>query len=151
MATATTAATLGGSPRQTLVRCNRCNGSGIWRGQGLYAGKSGTCFACKGGGLLEAERAEAYLTRMGPAGSPVEPPAEKALRLATEACAKARAEGWVMLDPVQFPDRVELIGRNPRRAGKTVHLTWEVATGTRHQEWLEGPPSRHRDLLAEEA
>jgi hypothetical protein len=142
-ATATPAVTglIGGAPGQTLVACNRCHGKGIWVGPK----SSGTCFACRGSGLLEQSRAERYL--FGTVQH-LQSPAQQALGLALEAKAKAEHLGWIMQDPVQLPDRVELLGRNPRQPGRTVHLTWVYESRTRYQEWLSGPPSQHKDLLA---
>lgn len=139
-----TAAQLGGTPGQQLVACNRCFGKGIWVGPR----SSGTCYACRGTGLLERDRAERYLlgTNNAPALAPSDP-FDEAMALAAKAKSDAQALGWIMQEPVALPGRVELLGRNPKRPGKTVHLTWVLTQRTRYQEWLDGPPSQHKDLL----
>lgn len=136
-----TEAQVGGAVNEQLVCCNRCLGKGIWVGHK----SSGTCFACRGSGLLAKDRAQKYLQNLG--AHLVQDPDDQAMILARQAKAKAEALGWQMGDPVQLPDRVELLGRNPKRPGKTVHLTWVYETRTRYSEWLEGSPSKHRDLL----
>jgi hypothetical protein len=135
---------VGGAPGQDLVCCNRCSGKGIWTGPR----SSGTCFACRGSGLLERVRAEKYL------GQPIEQqpdPAAEALAKATAASAELSAMGWIMSDPAQLEGRTELLGRHPKKRGRTLHITWVHAQRTRISEWLEGPPSKHRDLLTEDA
>ncbi len=151
---------VGGAPNRELCRCNRCGGRGIWEGPIRHDGSrpSGTCYACKGSGLLERDRAEKYLghkveplTQEGLLGDAAPSSAEEALAKATAASAELSAMGWIMSDPAQLEGRTELLGRHPKKTGRTLHVTWVHAQRTRISEWLEGPPSKHRDLLTEEA
>jgi hypothetical protein len=139
----TLAAQIGGTPGQHLVACNRCNAKGIWVGPR----SSGTCFACRGTGLLDRDRAERYLSGHKDTAPAHSDPFDEAMALAAKAKSDAEAMGWIMQEPVALPGRVELLGRNPKRPGKTVHLTWVLTHRTRYQEWLDGSPSQHKDLL----
>lgn len=139
---------VGGSAYQDLVSCNRCGGRGIWEGPK----SSGTCFACRGSGLLERARAERYLGRPAEQQPYPEPdPAEQAMAKALNAVVELGGMGWIMQAPVQLEGRTELLGRHPKKTGRTLHITWVHAQRTRISEWLEGPPSKHRDLLTEDA
>lgn len=138
---------LGGAAYQDLVSCNRCLGKGIWTGPR----SSGTCFACRGSGLLERVRAERYLGQQIEEQRPQSTPADEAMTKALAAVVELEGMGWIMGDPVQLGDRTELLGRHPKKAGRTLHITWVHTQRTRISEWLDGPPSKHRDLLTEDA
>lgn len=151
--TANAAAPVGGAPGQTLTTCNRCGGSGIWRSRTGSA--QGQCFACHGAGLLDEWRARRYLARFTPRPKAEAPaPAasfegllEEAHKMAREAHTKALTAGWVMIDPVQTQKGAALLGRDPKRPGRSLLTVWDAESLTITKQWLEGPPSKHKHLL----
>ena len=157
---------IGGAPGQHLVQCNRCLGTGIATGVSR-AGKpySGVCYACKGTGFVEAARHQAYLAKV--AGQvanqvtaqrqrattkqlslPLQQP-KPALPGPDEGIQQLAQLGWVC-QRADLPYGVELLARHRKAPGRTLHVTWPQA-GDIQREWLDGPPSRHKEILSGQA
>ena len=154
---------IGGAPGQHLVQCNRCLGTGVATGISR-AGKpySGICYACKGTGLVEAVSHQAYLAKM--AGQvqrqvvaqrqqaaakqlslPLQQQPKPALPGPDEGIAQLQALGWVC-QRSDLEYGTEMLARHRKAPGRTLHVTWPQA-GDVQREWLDGPPSRHKEIL----
>lgn len=158
----------GGAPGEQLVRCNRCDGTGIARGVSARGHWSGKCYACKGTGVLAASRAAAYVQAVALQGKAVEtqlslPLAQTQQAIAAPAtplpgsefpgaaeyASRLRSMGWLVQQSV-LDYGVETLARHKDYKGKTLHLTHPTEGGC-IREWLEGSPSKHKAILQGEA